>query len=81
MEWKPKIVLPIVGCGVLLGTAVVVGILRLGGLVDWPARWVVFTLFGLLVVPIAVLLASAANEAARQSGDWDSPGWWPDWLP
>src|SRR6185437_8860851 len=77
VNWSPRIVLPFVRLLVLGTTSVVIGILRLGGMVTWPARWVVFLLFGLMVAPAAMMLLSATNEQGRQSEDWRSAGWWP----
>ena len=60
--WTARVVLPFVGLFVLLGTAVVIAMLRLLGVIAWPSRWVSIGLLVLLLVPIALLLNAAIRD-------------------
>lgn len=82
MGWSARIVVPFTALFVLLGTAVVIGILRIGGLIGWPPLWVVIVLFIALLLPLALLLVSAANKAASEAAAEEGPIWslW-GWFP
>ena len=81
MGWSARIVVPFTVLFVLLGAAVVIGILRIGGLITWPPLWLVILLFVVLLLPLALLLASAAKEADREADEegpiWSRWGWFP----
>lgn len=81
MEWKARFIVPFVTAFVLLTAAVVLAILRLGGVIAWPARWVVLVLLVVLLAPIALLFMASAAQAEQRSEpnsilDWISNLFW-----
>jgi multisubunit Na+/H+ antiporter MnhG subunit len=69
MDWSARIVVPFVAAFVLLTAVVVLAVLRLGGVITWPARWVVFVLFALLLAPVALVFLAATTDAEKRSED------------
>jgi len=81
MEWRARIVVPFVTVFVLLAAMVVLAILRLGGVIAWPARWVVLVLFALLLAPIVLVFIAATAQAERQSEPSGALNWLNNLLP
>jgi hypothetical protein len=75
VDWNPKVILPIATLGVLASVAVVLGVLRLGEVITWPARWVVLTGFAVVAVAVAAVVVVASTDADRRSED--PPIWCP----
>ena|SRR6266481_312054 len=67
MDWNRRVVVPVAAAFVCLSAGVILAILRLGGVIGWPARWVVLVFLAILLLPVALLLLSAYAEGERQN--------------
>ena len=81
MDWSARVVVPAVVAFVLVTTTVVIAILRLGGVITWPALWLVFVLFTLLLVPVVLLLVTAAIDGERRTESDGVLGWLNNLMP
>jgi len=79
MEWSGKLVAAMLAAWLVIGLPVVLGVLRLSGIISWPPLWAVFALFGVLLVAFALVLVWASHEPGRGKlfDFWDffSGGW------
>jgi hypothetical protein len=73
MEWSGKIVAAMLAGFLVIGGPVVLGVLRLAGTVSWPPLWAVFALFGVLLVPLALVALWASNDDGYSD---DGGGFW-----
>jgi hypothetical protein len=73
MEWSGKIVAVMLAAVVVIGGAVSFGVVRLAGIVSWPPLWAVFALYGVLLVPFALVALWASNSGGETD---DGDGWW-----
>jgi hypothetical protein len=75
MDWSARVVVPAVLAFVLVTTAVVVAVLRLGRVINWPALWVVLVLFTVLLVPVVLVLLSVLTDAEKRTESNGVLGW------
>ena len=81
MDWSAKVVVPAVVAFVLVTTAVVLAVLRLGRVINWPSLWVVLVLFTLLLVPVVLVLVSATIDAEQRTESNGVLGWLNNLMP
>ena len=67
MDWSARVVVPAALAFVLVTTAVVVAVLRLGRVINWPALWVVLVLFTVLLVPVLLVLLAVVTDAEKRT--------------
>jgi hypothetical protein len=67
MDWNKRVVVPAVAAFALASAGVILAILRLGGVIGWPSRWVAFAFLAIVLFPVALLLLSAFAEGERQN--------------
>ena len=68
MDWSWKELAQIAVFAVVVGTALAIALLRLGGVIEWPGRGVAFAVLALILAPVIILLfaAAAAGEGADE---------------
>jgi hypothetical protein len=81
MDWSAKVVVPAVIAFVLVTSAVVLAVLRLGKVINWPALWVVLVLFTLLLVPVVLVLVSSAIDEEQRTESSGVLGWLNNLMP
>jgi hypothetical protein len=68
LDWSARVIVPFVSAYVVLVTLLALGILRLGDVITWPARWVAIVFLGVIFAPLAVLLVAAVFGGDGSSG-------------
>lgn len=69
MDWSWKELAQIAVFAVVVGTALAIALLRLGGVIEWPGRGVAFAVLALILAPVIILLFAAAAAAAGEGAD------------
>ena len=69
MDWSWKELAQIAAFALVVGTALAIALLRLGGVIAWPSRGVAFAVLALILAPVIILLLAAASEGAEEP-DW-----------